>query len=93
VAFQQAGQAVVVPSGEPAVDRGVTNGEKGRQLVQALAPVVAQHGLGAPALAGVAGVVAARVEGRDFVSSQGKKGTHGPKIRPLNLYAYLCFIT
>lgn len=93
VAFQQAGQAVVVPSAEPAVDGGVANGKKDRQLTQALAPVVAQHGLGAPTLAGVAGIVAARIEDRDFASSQGKGNAHGSKIRSLNLCDYLCFTT
>ena len=51
------------------MDSGVVDGKGGRQLVQGLAPVMAQYGLGA---AGMAGVVAARVEGDDFVRGQGK---------------------
>lgn len=67
MAFQQARQALVAPRGKPPVDGGVADGKEGRQLVQGPASVVAQHGLGAAALAGMTGVVAARVEGGDFV--------------------------
>ena len=75
------------------MDGGVADGKEGRQLVQALASVVAQHGLGAAALAGMTGVVAARVEGDDFVRGQGKGGTHGPKLLPLFLCDYFCVTT
>ena len=61
---------------------GVANGKKGSQLVQALAPVVAQQGLGPAALARVAGLVATRLERYHFVSSQGKGDKHGTKITP-----------
>ena len=67
MAFPQARQALVAPRGKPPVDGGVADGKEGRQLVHRLAPVVAQHGLGAAALTGMTGVVAARVEGHGFV--------------------------
>ena len=92
-ALAQARQALLVPRLEPAVGGGVANGKKGSQLVQALAPVVAQQGLGPAALARVFGVVAARLERCHFVSSQGKGGKHRAKIRPQTLCDYFCLTT
>ena len=76
------------------MDSGVADGEKGRQLVHALAPVVAQYGLGPTAVAGVFGLVAARLERRHFVGSQEKGNKHGTKITPPPiLCAYFCSTT
>ena len=69
------------------MDGGVADGEKGRQLVHALAPVVAQYGLGPAAVAQVFGVVAARLERRHFVGSQEKGDKHVTKITPPPFYA------
>ena len=93
MAFQQARQALVAPRGEPPMDGGVANGKEYGQLVHRLAPVVAQHGLGAAALAGMAGVVAARVKGCDFFGAQDKGGTHAPKLLPPFLCDYFCTTT
>jgi len=87
--FAEARQALFAPGREPAVDRGVADGEKDGQLVQALAPVVAQHGLGPAAVAGVFGVVAARVERRHFVGGQDKGSKHNAKITPPNVMRLL----
>ena len=72
------------------MDGGVADGKERGQLVEALAPVVAQQGLGPAALAGVAGVVAARVERRHFISGEGEGGKHGAKIAPRRLCVYFC---